>query len=104
MLNELEAPEVLHADAIHALGESLVPFPQKVAEQVSMQWVMEARCASMAKGMHQEDVIQPTEGVETGLEASVVPPLIEPNIIPSESKLPLSSSIVPSAEATGQAQ
>ena len=40
------------ADAIHALGESLVPYAQMVAEQVSMQWVMEARHLSMAKGMH----------------------------------------------------
>ena len=30
------------ADAIHALGESLVPYAQMVAEQVSTQWVMEA--------------------------------------------------------------
>ena len=29
------------ADAIHALGESLVPYAQMVAEQVSTQWVME---------------------------------------------------------------
>jgi len=32
------------ADAIHALGESLVPYAQMVAEQVSALWVMEARC------------------------------------------------------------
>ena len=45
------------ADAIHALGESLVPYAQMVAEQVSAQWVMEARRASMAEGVRQEDVI-----------------------------------------------
>ena len=72
-----------------------------VVEHVSMQWVMEAHCSSMAEGVRQEDVIQPVEGVETGLEASVVPPPTEPNVIPSESELPLSSSIVPSVDAIG---
>jgi len=44
------------ADAIHALGESLVPYAQMVAKQVSAQWVMEARRADMAEGAHQEDI------------------------------------------------
>ena len=39
------------ADAIHALGESLVPYAKMVAEQVSAQWVMEAHHSSMAEGM-----------------------------------------------------
>ena len=39
------------ADAILALGESLVPYAQMVPEQVSMQWVMEARRASVDEGM-----------------------------------------------------
>ena len=43
-------------DAIHALGESLVPYAQMVAEQVSAQLVMEAHRVSMAKGVCQEDV------------------------------------------------
>ena len=38
-------------NAIHALGESLVPYTQMVAEQVSEQWVMEARRLSVAKGV-----------------------------------------------------
>ena len=45
------------ADAVHALGESLVPYTQMVAEQVSTQWVMEAHRLSMAEGVRQEDVI-----------------------------------------------
>jgi len=53
-------------DAIHALGESLVPCAQMVAEQVSMQWAMEAHRASLAEGMCQEDIIQPVDGVEAG--------------------------------------
>ena len=70
------------------LGESLVPCAQMVAKQVSTQWVMEARRSSVAKGVRQEDVIQPVEGVETRLEASTVPSPIEPNVVPSESELP----------------
>ena len=92
------------ADAIHALGESLVPYAQMVAEQVSTQWVMEAHRSSVAEGMRQEGVIQPTDGVETGLKASVVPPPTEPNVIPSKSERPLSSSTEPSTDATGRPQ
>ena len=39
------------ADEIHVLGESLVPFAQMVAEQVTAQWVMEAHRSSIAKDM-----------------------------------------------------
>ena len=60
-------------DAILVLRESLVPYAQMVAEQVSVQWVMEARRASVAEGVHQEDVIQPADGVEAGSEASIIP-------------------------------
>jgi len=74
------------ADEIHALGESLVPYAQMVAEQVTAQWMMEARRSSVAKNVHREDVIQPVEGVETGLEASVVLPPIEPNVVPTGSE------------------
>ena len=92
------------ADAIHALRASLLPCAQMVAEQVSAQWVMEARRSSVAEGVCQEDVIQPTDGVETRSEASVVPPPIRPNIVPSESEQPLSSSIVPSADIARRPQ
>ena len=46
-------------EAIHALRESLLPHAQLVAEQVSTQWVMDARRANVAEGMHQEDVTKP---------------------------------------------
>ena len=91
-------------DAIHALGESLVPYAQMVAEQVSTQWVMEARRASMAGGRRQEDVIQPADGVEPGSEANVVPPPTEPNVVLPESELPLPSPVMPSADAAGRSQ
>ena len=44
------------ADAIHAFGESLVPYAQMVAEQAFAQWVMEAHHSSIAEDMRQEDV------------------------------------------------
>ena len=75
-----------------------------VAEQVSAQWVMEARRSSVAEGARQEDVIHLADGVETRSEASVIPPLIEPNVVPSESEPPLSSSTVPSADAAERTQ
>ena len=75
-----------------------------VAEQVTTQWVMEAHRSSMAEGVRQEDVVQPTDGVETKSEVSVVPPPFEPNVVPSESEPALSSSTVPSADAAGRPQ
>ena len=54
----------------------------------------------MAKDARREDVILPVEGVETGSEASVVPPPTEPNVVLTGSELPSSLSTVPSADAT----
>ena len=44
------------AEDIQLLGESLLPHAKLVAEQVSAQWVMDARHADMAKGARQEDI------------------------------------------------
>ena len=87
------------ADEIHALGESLVPYTEMVANQVTSQWVMEAHHSSMAKEVHREDVVQPMEGVDTRSEESVVLPPTEPNVVPTGSELPSSLSTVPSADA-----
>ena len=76
-----------------------MPYAQMVAEQVSVQWVMEARRSSMAEDMCREDVVPPMEGVENGSKASVVLPPTEPNVIPAKSELPLSSSTIPLADA-----
>ena len=89
---------------IQSLGKSLLPHTKLLAEQVSAQWVMDARRASMAKGVRQEDVTQPVDGVEAGSEVSVVPPPTEPNVTLSESEQPLSSLVVPSADAAGWSQ
>ena len=47
----------LSTDDIQLLGESLLPYARLVAEQVSAQWVMDARREDMAGSMHQGDVI-----------------------------------------------
>ena len=54
---------------------------------------MEARRASMAEGVCQEDVTQPTDGVEVRLEA-----LSEPSVASLEGEQPLSSSVVSLAD------
>jgi len=75
-----------------------------VAEQVFAQWVMEAHRSSMAEGVRQEDIIQPTGGVETRSETNIVMHPIEPNVVPSASEQPLSSSTMPSANDAGRPQ
>ena len=89
-------------DAIHALGESLLPHAQLVAEQVSAQWVMEAHRANIAEGACAEDVVQPMDGAEPGSESNIIPPLTEPNAVQPEDKQPLSSSVAPTADVAGQ--
>ena len=90
--------------AIHALGESLLPHAQLVAKQVSAQWVMDARCTSVAEGVRQEDVPQSTDGVEAGSKVNIILPPTEPNVAPSESEQLLSSPVAPSADAAGRPQ
>ena len=72
------------AEDIHSLGESLLPHAKLVAEQVSVQWVMDTCPADMPKGARQEDVAQPVDGVELGSEADIAPPPTEPNVAQSE--------------------
>ena len=89
---------------IQMLGESLLPHARLVAEQVSAQWVVEARHSSMAKGVGQEDVMQPADRVGAGLKVSVIPPSTVPNVVPLGGEQPLSSSTVPSADAVGRSR
>ena len=65
---------------------------------------MEARRANTAEGARQEDIAQPTDGVEPGSEANIVPPLTEPNVVSSETEQPSSSPVSPAADAAGQPQ
>ena len=60
---------------------------------------MEARCASVAEGVHQEDVTQPTDGVEASSEAP-----FEPSVAPSEGEQSLSSPVMSLADAVGWPQ
>ena len=60
---------------------------------------MEAHRANAAEGVGQEDVAKPVDGVEPKSEANVAPPLIEPNVVPSETKQPLSSPVEPVVDA-----
>ena len=66
---------------IHLLGESLLPHTKLVAEQVSTQWVMDARRADMADGERQEDVAQPMDGVEPRSKMNIALPPTEPNVV-----------------------
>jgi len=52
-----------------------------LAEQVSAQWVMDARHEDMAGSVRQEDVAQPMDGVDLGSEMNVALPPTEPNVV-----------------------
>ena len=65
---------------IQSLGESLRTHAKLLAEQVSAQWVMDARREDMAGSVRQGDVTQPAVGVEPGSEVDIAPPPTEPNV------------------------
>ena len=46
----------LSTEDIQSLGESLLPHTRLVAEQVSAQWVMDARREDMARSVCQGDI------------------------------------------------
>ena len=54
---------------------------------------MDARRADMVGSMRQEDVAQPTDGMEPGSE---------PNVVLPEDEQPLLSPVAPTADAVGQ--
>ena len=89
---------------IQSLGEGLLPHGRLVAEQVSAQWVMDARHADMAEGARQGDVAQPVDGVEPGSKADVAPPPTEPNVALSEDEQSLPSLVEPVANTIGEPQ
>ena len=62
---------------------------------------MDARRADMVGSMRQEDVAQPTDGMEPGSEVDVVPPSAEPNVVPSGSEQPAPSPVAPTADVVG---
>ena len=92
------------AEDIHSLGERLLPHAKLVAEQVSAQWVMDARRANASEGVRQEDVAQPTDAVEPRSEAHIALPPTEPNVAQPENEQPLPSPVEPVADAAGEPQ
>ena len=84
---------------IQSLVESLLPHAKLLVEQVSVQWVMDARRVNMAGSVCQEDVTQPTDGVEPGSEVDVALPPTEPNVAQSEDEQPLPSPVEPVVNA-----
>ena len=54
---------------------------------------MDANRANTAEGMHQEDIVEPADGVEPGSE---------PNVVPLEDEQPLLLPIAPTVDAVGQ--
>ena len=61
----------LSMEDIQSLRESLLPQARLVAEQVSAQWVMDARREDMAGSVRRGDVAQPTDGTEPGSEVDI---------------------------------
>ena len=89
---------------IQSIGERLLPHARSVAEQVSDQWVMDVRHEDMAKSMRGEDAAQPADGAEPGSEVNIAPVPIGPNVVPPGSEQAASSSVAPTADATGPIQ
>ena len=81
------------------IGEGLLPHIRSVAEQVSTQWVMDARCEDMAGSVRRGDVAQPVDGTEPGSEVDIAPAPIEPNVVPSGSEQPEPSPVALIADA-----
>ena len=56
---------------IQSLRESMLPHERLVADQVSAQWVMDARHEDMAGSACRGDIAQPTDSTEPGLEGDI---------------------------------
>ena len=65
---------------------------------------MDVRRADLADGVHHEDVAQPVDGVEPGLEMNVAPLPIEPNVVPLESEQPVPLPVAPTADVAREPQ
>ena len=88
----------LSTEDIQTLEESLLPHTRLVAEQVSTQWVMDARREDMAGSVRRGDVAQPADGTEPGSEVDIAPPSTEPNVVPPGSEQPVPSPVAPTAD------
>ena len=84
---------------IQSLGESLLPHATLLAEQVSVQCVMDARRDDMAESVRREDVAQPMDGMEPRSEVDIAPPSTEPNVVQPGSEQPMPSPVAPTTDA-----
>ena len=92
--------EGLSTEDIQSIGEGLLPHTRSVAEQVSVQWVMDVLHEDMARSMRGEDVAQPMDGMEPGSEVDVTPATTSPNVVPPGSEQPVPSPVAPTTDAT----
>ena len=92
----------LSTEDIQSLGESLLSHAKLVAEQVFVQWVMDARHVDLADGAHQEDVAHAAGGVEPWSEMNIAPLPTEPNVVPPESEQPVPLPVASTADVTGE--
>ena len=76
----------LSMEDIQSLRESLLPHARLVSEQVSTQWVMDARREDMARSARRGDVAQPVDSTELGSEMDIAPPSTETNVVPPGSE------------------
>ena len=56
----------------------------------------------MAESVHQEDIAQPTDGMELGSEVDIAPTPTEPNVAQSVGEQPLPSPIEPVVDAAAE--
>ena len=88
-------------EEIHVLGESLMSPARLVAEQVTLQWVMNAHRSRVARSVHPADVIQPAEVAEVAAVPSDLPFIAEPSAVASTvAELPPSLPTASSANPT----
>ena len=96
--------EGLSMEGIQSIGESLLPHTRSVAEQVSVQWVMDVLHEDMARSMRGEDVAQLADGTEPRSEVDIAPASTEPNVMPPGSEQPTPSPVAPTTDAIELAQ
>ena len=91
--------EGLSTEDIQSIGESLLSHARLVSEQVSTEWVMDVRREDMARSMCGEDASEPADSTEPSSGGNVALAPIELNVVPPGSEQPVSSSVVPPADA-----
>ena len=89
---------------IQLIGERLLPHARSVADQVSVEWVMDVCREDLAKSARGEDAAELSDGEEPGSEVNVALVLVEPDAVPSGSEQLAPSSVAPSSDVAEPAQ